>query len=316
MLPLRTTALGCQRVPRSVSRSLSTLSHQKLATWQESLKKKAINETDEITSGHSHLVALTLDPSTPRDPFATFPAGHPLPSGYHFALFPPRIPESDLAPDGYDTEFSPPEPYIQRMWAGGSFEFVPDNPLRVGQTVKQTTRLDDVQIKQGPRGEAVLVWLEKVVENEHGRSLRERRCLAYMGKERNPTVGGRVVPIKTVAEFARTITPTIVTLFRYSAVTFNSHRIHYDNHYAKDQEGYPDCLTHGPLTATLLLDLLERHLANSGAKIKSFSYRTLSPLIVNDPVTFCGKKTAANQFELWAKNKQGGIAVKGSAEVS
>ncbi|TPX63715.1 hypothetical protein SpCBS45565_g06380 [Spizellomyces sp. 'palustris'] len=298
MLPSRATAVCWQGVPRSVSRRHSTLAHQKLATWQESVKKKVINETDEITSGHSHLLALTLDPSTPRDPFATFPAGHPLPSGCHFALFPPRIPESDLAPDGYDTEFSPPEPYIQRMWAGGSFEFVPDNPLRVGQTVKQTTRLDDMQVKQGPRGDAVLVWLEKIVENEHGRSLRERRCLAYMGKERNPTVGGRVVP----TEFARTITPTMVTLFRYSALTFNSHRIHYDNHYAKDQEGYPD--------------LLERHLASSGAKIKSFSYRTLSPLIVNDPVTFCGKKTAANQYELWAKNKQGGIAVKGSAEVS
>ncbi|KAJ3161941.1 hypothetical protein HDU88_007173 [Geranomyces variabilis] len=282
--------------------------------WALKARQKKLVDDDTITAGHSHLLALTLDPTTPADPFTTFPPGSAVPAGYHLALFPPRIAEPDLAPDGYDNDFSPPSPYIQRMWAGGSFSFNPGNRLRIGQQVKQTTTLDDVQIKDGPRGKAVMVWMAKLVENERGRSVLERRCLAYMPKERNPTSNPRSLQIKHKHDFERQVRPTPVTLFRYSALTFNSHRIHYDNHYAREIEGYPDCLTHGPLTSTLLMDLLERQLPED-KQITLFNYRALSPLMVNEPITLRGKETEPNQFELWALNKEGGLAMKGTATV-
>ncbi|KAJ3156825.1 hypothetical protein HDU86_003591 [Geranomyces michiganensis] len=282
--------------------------------WALKAREKKLVDYDTITAGHSHLLALTLDPTVSPEPDVTFPPGAVLPAGYHLALFPPRIAEPDLAADGYDNDYSPPSPYIQRMWAGGSFSFNPANRLRTGQQVKQTTTLDDVQLKHGPRGEAVMVWTEKLVENERGRSVLERRCLAYMPKERNPTSNPRSLQIKLKHDFVRQFRPTPVTLFRYSALTFNSHRIHYDNHYAREVEGYPDCLTHGPLTTTLLMDLLERNLPED-KQITLFNYRALSPLLVNDPITLCGKQTEPNQFELWATNKDGGLAMKGTATV-
>ncbi|TPX61921.1 hypothetical protein PhCBS80983_g00767 [Powellomyces hirtus] len=227
---------------RNVATSSGTATDN-VAKWEREVRTKTLIDTDTITAGHAHLLALTLDPSISSDYSSIFAQDRVIPPGFHLALFPPRIPEPSLAPDGYDADFSPPEPFIQRMWAGGSFEFNTDNPLRIGQSVKQTTTLDEAQIKNGPRGQAVMVWQKKLVENQNGKSVVERRCLAYMPAERNPTRDSRTLPIKNTHEFERTICPTPVTLFRYSALTFNSHRIHYDNHYARELEGYPGELT-------------------------------------------------------------------------
>ncbi|KAJ3082249.1 hypothetical protein HK102_001834 [Quaeritorhiza haematococci] len=271
-------------------------------------------------------------------------------AAWHLILFNPHIPEHVLAPDGYDTLFSPPKPFTQRMWAGGSFDFnvaasssshplassesgndggeerpIRFNPLRVGQRVRQITRVDRVERKSGSRGNTLFVWLKKEVENEEGLALTELRCLAYMQHSNEPKTI-RHIAAPTISDFHAEINPTPVMLFRYSSLTFNSHLIHYDTKYSQEVEGYPDCLVHGPLTSTFLIDLMNRNLPNPRARIHFYSYRALSPLVVSHQFTVHGKAitldtpteskvTKSRLYNLWASNNQGGLAMKGTAHI-
>ncbi|KAI8826208.1 uncharacterized protein EV422DRAFT_515776 [Fimicolochytrium jonesii] len=313
----------------------------RLEAWIEEVKSIRLVDHDQIAPGHGHLLTLTLQgghlngPGQPNGtigstsmPATTPPIptlGTPIPPAFHLAFFPPHIPERLLAPDGYDTHFAPPHPYIQRMWAGGSFTFNPHNPLRyTTETVTQTTTLDRVEKKMGGRGPSVLVWMDKTIKNSAGVCVTEKRSLVYLPKlDTNPE--RRAVEIKTIPDFSRTFTPTPVTLFRYSAVTFNSHLIHYDDRFAREVEGYPACLVHGPLTATLLLDLLEK-CKPEGMVVREFGYRALAPLFVGEEVRLCGKRTERTersddgedgevQYELWAVSERSGLAMKGTAVV-
>ncbi|KAI8806944.1 HotDog domain-containing protein [Cladochytrium replicatum] len=311
--------------------------------WSTKIKSKTLFSFDTVNPSHIDLLHLSINPkiypnpSENREPTpgaflsgATdspsyklrWPLGSPIPPAYHLVLFPPRVPEQHLSPDGYDSDFSPPSPFVRRMWAGGEFSFVAERGIRIGERVALSVWVDEVERKIGGRGESVFVWENRVVEDKVGPVFVEKRALVYL-KEDMGFKEPRIVAAPKDAEWEETIVPTPVMLFRYSALTFNSHLIHYDSLYTQKVEGYPDRLVHGPLTCTLLLNQLHKLLSETkpSARVLKWSYRALSPLIVGDHVTLCGKRTSeadgkTETYELWAVNKHGGLAMRGRAIVA
>ncbi|KAF9900777.1 hypothetical protein EC991_006902 [Linnemannia zychae] len=255
-----------------------------------------------------------------------FREGSPLPVNWHHAFFPPMIGEQDLGQDGYEMTHAPPAPFLARMWAGGGVEQNPRNLLRVGQEMLMKTKCTGVDIKTSREGKVmVFVSLEKLIENEKGLALTDTRTLVYMEKDRENPVKPKLVKPRRQADVTLDVHPTAIQLFRYSALTFNSHRIHFDHEYANKVEDHPACLVHGPLSATLMLEPLRQQLLlTPGKVIKNFRYRALSPLYVDQPIKICAKKMALNPtmdadveecYEVWVENPQGGLAMSGTVEI-
>ncbi|CAO0796616.1 unnamed protein product [Mucor circinelloides] len=287
-------------------------SHQILRDWESKTKTSCIQQTyDDITWSPMNLLGNTLgDNEIKNDTISK--KGTIVPLCWHHVYFPPRTLEKNLAPDGYESEFFPPEPFSQRMWVGAKMDWSPKNPLRVGDEAHMTTALDHAELREGRMGESAMVWINKDISNQHGWSMREQRCLVYHPKQAT-TSATRGIKVRKEPDFQRQITPSSILLFRYSALTFNSHMIHFDHEYATKIEKHPACLVHGPLSGTLLIDLLRKQIPQ--AFIDSFEYKCLTPLYVNQPMTLMGKKSA-NGYELWIKDHLGNLAVKGSANVS
>ncbi|KAJ1977652.1 hypothetical protein H4R34_003497 [Dimargaris verticillata] len=256
-----------------------------------------------------------------------------VPPNWHLVYFANNTPETELSSDGYESTHAPPEPFVNRVWAGGELEWQPTNPLRVGQGATLDVECAQVDTKQSPqRGPIIFVNLHRTTRNDQGISLVEKRSLAYMhppsdGVANKASGNQRIIPIKKAADFSQLIHPTEIMLFRFSALTFNSHRIHYDYPYATQLEGHRGLLVHGPLTCTLLLNLA-RHQTRSHPDLsqqsawpfRRFTYRAVSPLICGEPFTVNGRWTTANDgtpkaCELWAANSQGGLAMSGTLEL-
>ncbi|KAI7851788.1 hypothetical protein BDC45DRAFT_203453 [Circinella umbellata] len=294
--------------------------------WQSRTLQEHTETKDIITASPLNLLANTLNEKSLSFTGDTLPKrGTMVPATYHHVYFPPRTRENELASDGYETQFHPPSPpFNQRMWAGAELIFDNENPLRVQDQAKMITKVNRIEQKKGGRlGDSVMVWLDKDIYNKKGWSMREQRCLIYASTNKNDPVEStsvqRSIKMKKKPEFSTVIQPTSILLFRYSALTFNSHMIHYDQDYARNIENHPSCLVHGPLSSTLLVTLLRNHLYAQESKqdliLKSFQYRCLAPLYVNQPLTLCGRKLNTNGkiFELWINDYQGNLAVKGSA---
>ncbi|ORZ19096.1 hypothetical protein BCR41DRAFT_304053 [Lobosporangium transversale] len=269
---------------------------------------------------------MTLDKTTPSSQSPLFKKGTVLPVNWHHIFFPPMIGENDLGQDGYEITHAPPAPFLARMWAGGGVEQNPSNLLRIGQEILMKTKCTGVDIKQSRSGDTmVFVNLEKQIENESGWALTDTRTLVYMEKDQKKSTHTtpKVVKPRKEADFSAMIHPSTILLFRYSALTFNSHRIHFDHEYANKVEDHPGCLVHGPLTATFMIENLRRHL-KPGLIIKNFHYRALSPLYVDQPIKICAKSMSvvptmdadvAESYEVWVENPQGGLAMSGTIEV-
>jgi len=277
----------------------------KVNKWKQEILQYSETQPDEVSPISLHYLSLTLDRDDP-----TFSKGNEVPPSWHYIFFPPAFKEKDLAADGYDKNFSPPSPFLQRVWAGGSINFQLENPLRVGQSISQITCASEVDIKKGSRGHTVFVTLNKEIFNEKGLSIVDRRTLAYMRDKLDPSQA-RSISAPTNYHFERSIDPTPILLFRYSALTFNAHKIHYDYQYATQSEGYRGLLVHGPLQGTLLLDLVSR---NVNKKVKNFSYRALSPLFSGEKFQVCGKMSEDSKFcTLWTKDIGGNMTMNGTA---
>lgn len=256
--------------------------------------------TDQITSMPVAALSATLDIDAPR-------AGDPLPPLWHWMWFLPIHKQSELGPDGHAKtgDFLPPVPLPLRMWAGGRLEF--HRPLRVGQTYTRTSRILDVRQKAGRSGPLIFVIVRHEIGDAEGIALSEEQDIVYRdhagsndGKPETP-----LAPID--AAWERVIRPDDVLLFRYSALTFNAHRIHYDRRYATEVGGYPGLVVHGPLIATLLLDLVRRSLPY--ARIARFAFRAVSPLFDTAPFAVCGKPESDGEtISLWAKDAAGHLA--------
>lgn len=225
----------------------------------------------------------TLDRAAPADGL--------VPQGFHWCLCTPDAPTAGLGPDGHPRRddspdsFLPPVPLPRRMWASSKVEFLA--PLKVGEAVSRTSRVASITEKTGGSGKLVFVDVVHETQGEVGLALREVQSLVYRepaapGTPPAPPPLGQTRFDPAGWDHHRVIEPGAPLLFRFSALTFNSHRIHYDAPYATGEEGYRGLVVHGPLTATLLLDLAQRALGNNA--LKTFAFRGLSPAVADEPL--------------------------------
>jgi 3-methylfumaryl-CoA hydratase len=267
------------------------------------------SETDQVSAAPLAALAATLD----RDDPAPSPGDEVPPLG-HWMFFTPRARQSEIGADGHPKRggFLPPVPLPRRMWAGGRLEF--HQPLRVGEAATRDSRILDVKVKQGRSGTLVFVVVRHEISGAQGVALSEEHDIVY--REASQRGAAVVAPERAPVDetFGRDITPDPVLLFRYSALTFNGHRIHYDRSYVTQEEGYPGLVVHGPLIATLLVDLLRRQW--SGRRVRRFTFQAKSPLFDIHPFRVCGRADGAERALLWARNHEGALAMQASAELA
>ncbi len=217
------------------------------------------------------------------------PAGGVMPQGFHFCLCTPDAPTAGLGEDGHPVRndspdsFLPPVPLPRRMWASSKMEFLA--PLKLNEAVERRSRVLSVTAKQGGSGSLVFVEVEHETSGESGLAVREVQSLVY--REAFPAGSPPLPPLPGDGQFDtagwdvhRSFLPMPPLLFRYSALTFNTHRIHYDLDYATGEEGYRGLIVHGPLMATLLLDLAQRQLGDN--VLKRFAFRAQTPAVCGE----------------------------------
>ncbi|WP_280151400.1 MaoC family dehydratase N-terminal domain-containing protein [Piscinibacter sp. XHJ-5] len=265
--------------------------------------------SDEATAAPLAALSATLD----RDDPLPVP-GSDVPPLAHWLYFTPLARQSEIGPDGHARRggFLPPVPLPRRMWAGGRLQF--EHALQVGDEITRDSRIADVSIKEGRSGALVFVTVRHEITNARGVALTEEHDIVYRD---NPQPGAAVPtpqPAPADDRFSRGIVPDPVLLFRYSALTFNGHRIHYDRPYATGVEGYPGLIVHGPLIATLLLDLLRRQ--QPQARVLRFSFKAVRPLFDIHPFAVCGRPDGERRFALWARDHEGLLAMQATADIA
>jgi 3-methylfumaryl-CoA hydratase len=259
---------------------------------------------DEITAAPVRSLSATLD----RDDAEPGP-GTEVPPLWHWLYFLPRHRHGDLGEDGHARlgGFLPPVPLPRRMWAGGRLQWLA--PLRVGEAAERTSRIVSVTHKTGRTGDLVFVVVRHEVRNGAGLALTEEHDIVYRAA---PQPGDPVPPPQaapTDAAWTREIVPDPVLLFRYSALTFNGHRIHYDRSYVTEVEGYPGLIVHGPLIATLLVDLVRRE--QPGRALKAFSFKAVRPTFDLHPFRVNGRPAADGlSAQLWAQDHDGWLTMQ------
>ena len=237
--------------------------------------------------------------------------GDAAPFTAHWCLAQPVYPMSQLGPDGHPTRggFLPPVPLPRRMWAGGELAFL--DAVRVGDEVTRTSRIADVTMKTGSTGALCFVAVEHSITTPRGVAIRERQDIVYRDMSpAQPASPGKPAPPLPTAKHRESHMADPVLLFRYSALTFNGHRIHYDRDYVTKVEGYPGLVFHGPLQAALIVELAAK--LHSGAAPKKFSYRGVQPLFEGSEFSVNANDTDAG-MELWIANSTGQPTMKGTA---
>ena len=283
----------------------ATLAH--LQTWQG--KSEVFD--DLITPAPMRALSATLDRD---DPLPT--AGTALPPLWHWLFFLPHHRQSEIGPDGHAQRggFLPPVPLPRRMWAGGRLQW--HAPLCVGDTVRRVSTIASVTHKSGRTGDLLFVLVNHEVHNAHGLCLTESHDIVYRPAAKPTDAVPAPVAAESTAAWQRDITPDDVLLFRYSALTFNGHRIHYDRKYVTEVEGYPGLIVHGPLIATLLTDLVRRH---TDRPIRRFDFKALRPTFEcadRRIVRVCGQPSAdGTQVQLWAQDHEGWLTMQATAEL-
>ena len=236
-------------------------------------------------------------------------AGDEAPPLAHWLYFLPNYRQSEAGPDGHALRggFMPPVPLPRRMWAGSRLEF--HRPLLVGERVARLSRIQDVTPKEGRSGPLVFVTVRHEVSDDGGLVLTDEHDIVFRGET---SLANKPAPAPTGEGWRREIRPDPVLLFRYSAVTFNSHRIHYDHPYVTQVEGYPGLVVHGPLTATLLVDLLRRNRPET--RLSSYTFRALRPLYDTAPFWTCGAPDAqGGSAKLWTRDAEGAVTMEATA---
>jgi 3-methylfumaryl-CoA hydratase len=263
---------------------------------------------DFVTAAPVAALAATLD----RDGVGVSP-GAPVPPLWHWLYFTPLARQRDIGPDGHAKRggFLPPVPLPRRMFAGGRFEF--RRHLTIGEEITRASRIKDVVVKEGRSGLLVFVTVIHEISGPGGVAINEEHDIVYRENPRADSPAQQPQAAPEGAAFSREIVPDPVLLFRYSALTFNGHRIHYDRPYVTQVEGYPGLIVHGPLIATLLVDLLERHFPR--ANVSRFSFRAVRPLFDIHRFTVCGRTSTERDVALWARDHEGWLAMEASVEL-
>lgn len=255
-----------------------------------------------IDANQLQLLSITLNhtPTSVRPP----PEGTPVPPGHHLVYFTPSIIESELGLDGTDRTVNPLSPFSRRMWAGGELNWVQDKDalLKVGQEVRETTKLLSAEPKKLKNGsEMLVVGVEKMFENKHGIALIDKRNWVFQKEitltnpiKAAPAPAKQALPTGTrIRDFCQTET----TLFRFSALTFNGHKIHYSPEWCRDVEGHRDSVVHGPLNLINMLDFWRDTVRDGDAEAvpKSIAYRAMSPLYVGEPYRLLLEKNTVGE---------------------
>lgn len=244
-------------------------------------------------------------------------AGMPLPPLWHWLYFLPTHRQSELGPDGHARRggFLPPVPLQRRMWAGSQFEF--HSPLNVDDSVRRVSTIDDVAVKEGRTGRLVFVKVrhELFRAGRSEKAITEFHDIVYRDAKRPGDVEPAPTQAQTGAPWQRQVEPDDVLLFRYSALTFNGHRIHYDREYVTQVEGYPGLVVHGPLIATLLIDLVRRQAP--GRDIASFQFKAVRPTFDGKAFSLNGAPSADGRtVSLWAADHDGWLTMQATATLT
>lgn len=270
------------------------------------LGRKTVDE-DVATAAPLRCMLVTFD----RDERAPGP-GEPVPAGWHLTYFPEITYRRELGEDGLPLERGalPKMPLPRRMYAGATLTF--HAPILVGDTLRRETEFSDVQLRQGSTGRLILATQTRRIYTPRGLAVTEDGHSVF--REAVPSGAASGIPQREQAPrdaaWKRTITPDPVCLFRYSALTFNPHRIHYDRPYAMNVEGYPGLVVYGPFSQQCLLDLLRD---SQPRPILRFEMRARAPLFDIAPFVVLGRPSGESQAELWAVTPQGTIAMQARA---
>jgi len=273
---------------------------------------------DLITARTAAAMAATLDQEGEG-----LGDGSPLPNLWHWLFFHDVARHSALGVGGHPARggFLPPVALPRRMWAGGRLTF--SQPLRIGHIAERHSEVVSVNGKQGKSGALIFVTVRHTLSQNRATCLVEEHDIVYRdAQQSNPAKNGsassRGKPAPTEPLWSRSIHANAVMLFRYSALTFNGHRIHYDQPYATEEEGYPGLIVHGPLMATLLCGLAEDERSGepkSSSSMTSFRFRGLSPVFDTAPFSVNGRpsETSASEFELWIADPAGICCMEATA---
>ncbi|EJL94314.1 hypothetical protein PMI16_00243 [Herbaspirillum sp. CF444] len=284
----------------------NTASHDIDLTLLRQWVGKTESRIDAINPAFVAALAATLDhPQAPA-------IGDALPPLWHWIYFWTACRQSEVGDDGHPHRggFLPPVPLPRRMWAGGRFRFAA--PLPIGATAIKTSRIAGVDVKKGKTGDLAFVTVAHEIAHNGKVAIHEEHDIVYRGLPQPGAVPVAPKQAPAEADWRRRIEPDPVLLFRYSALTFNGHRIHYDRSYVTGVEGYPGLIVHGPLIATLLVDLLGRKLPL--ARLVEFNFRAVGSLFDTEAFEICGKLSAdGKSATLWAQNLRGELAMQAQA---
>ncbi len=267
--------------------------------------------------GRTHTVEDLIAPWPARGLIATLdekdaaPAdGDALPPLWHWLYFHDPAGQSKLGPDGHAErgDFLPPVPLPRRMWAGSRFDFS-GAPLRLGETARRTSEIKSVEPKTGSTGSMVFVVVRHTVAGSKGVSFVEEQDIVYRDAAKPGEAARPAKPAPADATWTKEIVPDPVLLFRFSALTFNGHRIHYDQPYVTGTEGYPGLIVHGPLMGMLQMELARR--SNPERPPLRFEFRALSPVFAGPAFTVAARRESDGSFATWIANQTGGLAQQG-----
>ncbi|HZZ01746.1 FAS1-like dehydratase domain-containing protein [Paraburkholderia sp.] len=260
-------------------------------------------QADDISAFPLTALAATLDRTE---------AGDTVPPLWHWLYFLPVAPLAEVGPDGHPKRggFLPPVSLPRRMWAGGRLTF--HAPLKVGEHARRTSTIASIEDKTGRSGRLVFVTVQHTIEAGGELKIEEEHDIVYRDAPQPGLAPPKPAPAPESETWRRTINADPVMLFRYSALTFNGHRIHYDYPYVTQVEDYPGLIVHGPLIATLLVDLVRRE--RPAATLKSFAFTALRPTFADQPFNVCGKPSDdGKSIDLWAKDHDGYLTMRASA---
>ena len=251
-------------------------------------------------------LAATLDIAE-----ADMAPGGRLPPLWHWMLFQDWVPGAGLGTDGHPKRggFLPPVHDLpRRMWAGGRVAFLA--PLHAGDAITRTSTILSVEEKTGGSGRLVFVTVQHVVANASGPAIEEEHDIVYRGTDGAAVKAAEPAAAPPAGAFLATVQPSPVLLFRYSALTANGHRIHYDLDYVTREEGYPGLVVHGPLQATWLADIVRQY--RPGARIATFAYRGRRPAFHQNPISLVGWE-AGGKLRLESRDHEGAVCMSADA---
>lgn len=262
--------------------------------------------SERIAGSVVNAMAATLDME--RSP----QSGDPLPPGWQWLFFNPAARRSSLGVDGHPRRggFLPPIELPRRMWAGSRIAYLADLP--VGAQATRRSRILKVENKTGKSGSLSFLTVQHTISCEGTLCISEEQDIVY--REATPAGTAAAATPKrheAVPEFSSSFEPDTTLLFRYSALTFNGHRIHYDQAYARNEEGYPDLVVHGPLTSTLLQQFAAKH--GAGRALARFDFRGVTPLFVGRTFQLEGRNAEDGTLAVWARGPNGELAMSATA---